>query len=83
MLSVLVFLRKGLVGFFCHLVPQGSPLVLGPFLFWVECVSRAIRPLTLVLRLCANMLAGHVIMSVFSGIFVWLVFSSFFSCFFS
>ena len=63
-----------MVLFFGHLVPSHAPLFLGFLLFWVECLSRFIRPFTLVLRLCANMLAGHVLLSVFSGIFVWVLF---------
>ncbi|KAF0148291.1 MAG: ATP synthase subunit a [Ignavibacteria bacterium] len=44
-------------------------------------MSVFIRPLTLVLRLCANMLAGHVIITVFSGLFLYVFFSSVFSSF--
>ena len=54
------------MGFFCHFIPTGSPLVLTSFLFWVELFSRVVRPVTLTLRLCANITAGHVLFSVIS-----------------
>ncbi len=53
-----------------HFVPTGAPVPLGLFLFWMEIVSTLIRPFTLVLRLCANMTAGHVMLGLISGYFV-------------
>ena len=76
-MTVLIFFCKSIVFPFSHIVPVGSPLLLGLGLFWVEVVSNLIRPFTLVLRLCANILAGHVMVSVFSGIFIYVCFASF------
>jgi len=59
--------------FFSHLVPIGSPSVLSLLLFWIEVVSNLVRPLTLRLRLCANMTADHVLISLISGMFTYLV----------
>nr|URW98548.1 ATP synthase 6 [Lepidophthirus macrorhini] len=50
--------------FLAHLVPYGSPLVLSPFLVLVELISYLIRPFSLSVRLMANILAGHIIMSL-------------------
>lgn len=63
----IMFLR-GLVFFVGHFVPSGAPLFLGLFLFFIEVVSMFIRPLTLTLRLCANMTAGHVLLGLLSGL---------------
>lgn len=57
---ILVFLE--LKGFLSHCIPEGSPKVLVPFLFAIELVSVMIRPLTLLVRLFANILAGHLLM---------------------
>ena len=47
-----------------HLVPLGSPPVLMPFIVLVESVSIVIRPLTLAVRLMANIVAGHLLLSL-------------------
>lgn len=48
-------------GQFRHYVPEGSPLILSPFLVVIEIVRRSIRPVTLTVRLVANILAGHLL----------------------
>nr|AEP27726.1 ATP synthase F0 subunit 6 [Otiorhynchus rugosostriatus] len=47
-----------------HLVPQGSPSILLPFLVIIETTSNIIRPGTLAIRLTANMIAGHLLMTL-------------------
>nr|ALO77046.1 ATP synthase F0 subunit 6 [Brentidae sp. GENSP01] len=49
---------------FAHLVPQGAPALLLPFLVLVETVSNVIRPGTLAIRLSANMIAGHLLLTL-------------------
>merc|ERR1712011_57892 len=50
--------------FLSPLVPNGTPYVLIPFMVIIELISRMIRPLTLSVRLAANMIAGHMLMSL-------------------
>lgn len=55
-------------GFLRHLVPEGTPIYLTWFLFIIELVRRFIRPITLTVRLVANILAGHLLMILLSKI---------------
>nr|YP_009945204.1 ATP synthase F0 subunit 6 [Hierodula longa]QOE17715.1 ATP synthase F0 subunit 6 [Hierodula longa]UUF67558.1 ATP synthase F0 subunit 6 [Hierodula longa] len=49
---------------FAHLVPQGTPGPLMPFMVCIETISNIIRPGTLAIRLAANMIAGHLLMTL-------------------
>nr|ASN65893.1 ATP synthase F0 subunit 6 [Omus cazieri] len=49
---------------FMHLVPQGTPSILMPFMVCIETISNIIRPMTLAVRLAANMIAGHLLLTL-------------------
>lgn len=49
---------------FAHLVPQGTPSVLIPFIVCIETISNVIRPGTLAVRLTANIIAGHLLLTL-------------------
>nr|YP_009654749.1 ATP synthase F0 subunit 6 [Caystrus obscurus]QCI09304.1 ATP synthase F0 subunit 6 [Caystrus obscurus] len=49
---------------FAHLVPLGTPNMLMPFMVMIETISNIIRPGSLAVRLTANMIAGHLLMSL-------------------
>ncbi len=49
-----------------HLVPRGTPTVLVPFIVLIELIRNIIRPLTLRIRLAANMVAGHLLLRLLS-----------------
>lgn len=73
------FSKNGFIGYFKSLIPSGvremnifARIGLGGFIFLLEFVSTfLVRPLTLAVRLFANLYAGHIILGVFSG-FVFL-----------
>jgi F-type H+-transporting ATPase subunit a len=64
--------------FFYHLIPEGSPIVLAFVLFLIEIVRNLIRPITLIIRLVANILAGHLLIILLSGLVYFFPYSYFF-----
>jgi F-type H+-transporting ATPase subunit a len=54
-------------------VPSGVPGWLLPFIVLIELISFLSRPVSLSLRLFANMLAGHIALKVFGGFVVTLL----------
>ncbi len=65
------FWKHGL-GFLKLFVPSGVPGVLLPFIVVIEVLSFLSRPISLSIRLFANMLAGHITLKVFAGFVVSL-----------
>nr|YP_009114166.1 ATP synthase F0 subunit 6 [Elymnias hypermnestra]AHH92962.1 ATP synthase F0 subunit 6 [Elymnias hypermnestra] len=49
---------------FIHMIPQGTPSILMPFMVLIETISNIIRPGTLAIRLTANMIAGHLLLTL-------------------
>jgi F-type H+-transporting ATPase subunit a len=58
--------------FFGYFFPEGAPLWLAPIIVPVEIVSYLSRPISLSIRLFANMVAGHVMLKVFATFIVML-----------
>jgi F-type H+-transporting ATPase subunit a len=73
-LAVFVILTVIFYGFFKHgigflklFVPHGIPMALLPLVVVIEIISFLSRPISLSVRLFANMLAGHIALKVFAG----------------
>lgn len=49
---------------FIHLIPQGTPTILIPFIVLIETIRNIIRPGTLAVRLTANIIAGHLLLTL-------------------
>lgn len=49
---------------FFHILPNSTPIILAPFIVLIEFISVYIRTVTLSVRLTANILAGHIIISI-------------------
>jgi F-type H+-transporting ATPase subunit a len=78
-LSIFVFIFVTLVGlvrhrmhFFSFFLPPGAPALMAPVMVPIEIVSYLSRPLSLGIRLFANMVAGHTMMAVFAGFVITL-----------
>ena len=69
--TLIAFYKHGL-HFFSFFVPAGAPKVLIPFLIVIEVISYFVRPVSLSVRLFANMLAGHTMLKVFAGLAVMI-----------
>lgn len=73
-MAMFVFLMVTLVGlakhglhFFSFFVPSGAPVALYPLMIPIEIISYLSRPVSLSVRLFANMMAGHTMLKVFAG----------------
>jgi len=69
--TVIGFIRNG-IGFLKLFVPSGVPIFLLPLLVLIEFISYLTRPISLSVRLFANMMAGHTMLKVFGGFVVSL-----------
>lgn len=59
---------------FIHLVPQGTPSILISFIVCIETIRNLIRPITLAIRLSANIIAGHLLITLLGNIGYSLIF---------
>jgi F-type H+-transporting ATPase subunit a len=78
-LATFIFISVTTIGFIKHgfgylklFVPRGVPLVLLPLIVVIEIISYLSRPISLSVRLFANMMAGHTMMKVFGGFVISL-----------
>jgi F-type H+-transporting ATPase subunit a len=78
-LAFFIFVGVTLVGFARHgisylklFVPSGVPIFLLPLIIVIEVISYLSRPVSLSVRLFANMMAGHTMLKVFGGFVVSL-----------
>ena len=69
--TIIGFIKHGL-GFFKFFLPSGVPGFLAPLVIPIEVLSYLIRPVSLGLRLFANLTAGHTMLKVFAS-FVFML----------
>lgn len=67
--TVIAIARHGL-HFFSFFLPKGVPMVMAPILVPIEILSYLSRPISMSIRLFANMMAGHTMMKVFAGFII-------------
>ena len=78
-LAAVIFVGVTIIGFVNHgagylklFIPSGVPLFLLPLIVIIEIISYLSRPVSLSVRLFANMLAGHTMLKVFGGFVISL-----------
>ena len=78
-LALVIFLGVTIIGltrhgthFFSLFFPHGAPLAAAPILIPIEVISYLSRPISLSVRLFANMTVGHIILKIFAGFVVSL-----------
>jgi len=71
-LCVIIGIAKHGTHFFSLFVPPQTPIALLPLIVLIEMISFLSRPLTLSVRLFANMTAGHILLKVFAGFIISL-----------
>ena len=78
-LASIIFIGVTVLGFVKHgfkylelFVPKGVPIVLLPLIVIIEIISYLSRPISLSVRLFANMMAGHTMLKVFGGFVISL-----------
>jgi F-type H+-transporting ATPase subunit a len=78
-LAAVVFVGVTTIGFMKHglrflsfLMPAGVPIYMAPLIVPIEVLSYFTRPVSLSLRLFANMTAGHTMLKVFAGFVITL-----------
>ena len=78
-LASIVFVGVTIIGFVKHgfkylelFVPKGVPIILLPLIVVIEIISYLSRPVSLSVRLFANMMAGHTMLKVFGGFVISL-----------
>lgn len=69
--TLIAFMRHG-IRFFTFFFPPGAPVFMAPILIPIEIVSYLSRPISLSIRLFANMMAGHTMMAVFAAFTITL-----------
>ncbi|MDE0104378.1 MAG: F0F1 ATP synthase subunit A [Bryobacterales bacterium] len=74
-ISFLVFVLTGMyalgpVGYVKHMVPAGTPLAIAPLVIFLEVISMLVRPAALMIRLAANMTAGHIVIMIILGFII-------------
>lgn len=79
-LATIIFLLITIVGFITHglhflslFLPKNIPLWLAPLMIILELFAYLAKPISLSLRLAANMMAGHILLKVISGFAVSLI----------
>jgi F-type H+-transporting ATPase subunit a len=78
-LAAIIFIGVTIIGFVKHgikylelFVPKGVPIILLPLIIIIEIISYLSRPVSLSVRLFANMMAGHTMLKVFGGFVISL-----------
>ena len=68
--TLIAIFKHGIGKFLHFFLPEGTPLIMAPLLFLIEIFSYLARPVSLSIRLAANMMAGHISLKVIAGLII-------------
>nr|AKM69981.1 ATP synthase subunit 6 [Takecallis arundinariae]QXT60010.1 ATP synthase membrane subunit 6 [Takecallis arundinariae] len=64
---IIMSMMKNTKNMIAHLIPLSTPIYLAPLMTIIETMSIFIRPFSLSIRLTANMIAGHLLMTLLNS----------------
>lgn len=70
--TLIAIVKHGPVKFLGFFLPHGTPLWMAPVMYVIELFSYLSRPISLSVRLAANMLAGHILLKIVAGFIISL-----------
>lgn len=71
--SMVVGIREHGIGYFHRFVPSGVPVIITPLLIVIEVISFLFRPISMGVRLFANMMAGHMMLDIIASFAVLFI----------
>ena len=72
LLNIIIGIKKQKWGYLRTFFPQGMPWIMAPLIVPIEVISLLSKPLSLTIRLAANMTVGHIILKIIAGFVVVL-----------
>ena len=70
--TLVAIVKHGHAAFVSSFLPKGTPWWMAPMMYFIELFSYLARPVSLSVRLAANMIAGHTMLKVIAGFVVML-----------
>jgi len=70
--TLIAIIKHGSLKFLGFFLPHGTPMWMAPVMYVIELFSYLSRPISLSVRLAANMLAGHILLKIVAGFIISL-----------
>ncbi|MDX1975806.1 MAG: F0F1 ATP synthase subunit A [Rickettsiales bacterium] len=70
--TLLAIIKHGPIKFIKFFLPHGTPWWMAPLMYVIEVISYLSRPISLSVRLAANMMVGHMILKIAAGFIVMM-----------
>jgi F-type H+-transporting ATPase subunit a len=70
--TLIAIIKHGPLKFLGFFLPHGTPMWMAPVMYVIELFSYLSRPISLSVRLAANMLAGHILLKIVAGFIISL-----------
>jgi F-type H+-transporting ATPase subunit a len=70
--TLIAIIKHGPATFITSFLPKGTPWWMAPMMYFIELFSYLARPVSLSVRLAANMIAGHTMLKVIAGFVIML-----------